>query len=185
MLTIRWCAAWCPSRARRFRLRAWPQKNFDRRAAEYLAELDGLDKYCRDRAAELTAEQRVLITSHDAFHYFGRAYGFEVVGIQGISTDTEAGTMPFFEACKMYVPGRSTRNENAPSAFVVASTAPPLPFSCRVNAASVTGAPAVSRTVPLMVMAGRGGCCAVCATLNVLAAHGKTVSAIDSAVTRT
>jgi manganese/zinc/iron transport system substrate-binding protein len=72
--------------------------DFNRRATEYLAELDRLDEYCRDRAAELKVEQRVLITSHDAFHYFGRAYGFEVVGIQGISTDTEAGLKAITDA---------------------------------------------------------------------------------------
>jgi manganese/zinc/iron transport system substrate-binding protein len=72
--------------------------DYERRASEYLAELDGLDQYCRDRAAELSDDQRVLITSHDAFHYFGRAYGFEVVGIQGISTDSEAGLKAITDA---------------------------------------------------------------------------------------
>ncbi|MGE5192009.1 MAG: metal ABC transporter solute-binding protein, Zn/Mn family [Deltaproteobacteria bacterium] len=72
--------------------------DYERRAADYLAELDRLDQYCRDRAAELADDQRVLITSHDAFHYFGRAYGFEVVGIQGISTDTEAGLKAITDA---------------------------------------------------------------------------------------
>ncbi len=68
------------------------------RAGDYLAELDQLDAYCRTRAAELSEDERVLITSHDAFHYFGRAYGFEVVGIQGISTDTEAGLKAITDA---------------------------------------------------------------------------------------
>jgi manganese/zinc/iron transport system substrate-binding protein len=72
--------------------------DYDRRATEYLAELDRVDEYCRDRAAELNGDQRVLITSHDAFHYFGRAYGFQVVGIQGISTDTEAGLKAITDA---------------------------------------------------------------------------------------
>lgn len=36
-------------------------------------------------------DTRVLVTAHDAFSYFGRAYGFEVIGIQGISTNSEAG----------------------------------------------------------------------------------------------
>jgi manganese/zinc/iron transport system substrate-binding protein len=43
------------------------------------------------KAAELPKEKRILVTSHDAYNYFGRAYGFEVVGLQGISTVTEAG----------------------------------------------------------------------------------------------
>ncbi|BCJ93925.1 manganese transporter [Anaerocolumna cellulosilytica] len=58
----------------------------------YLTELDALDTYIKDRVSELPKEQRVLITAHDAFHYFGRAYSFEVKGLQGISTDAEAGT---------------------------------------------------------------------------------------------
>ena len=61
-------------------------------AAAYLAELDELDAYVQAQAARVPAEQRVLITAHDAFNYFGRAYGFEVRGLQGISTAAEAGT---------------------------------------------------------------------------------------------
>jgi manganese/zinc/iron transport system substrate-binding protein len=62
------------------------------RAAAYRVRLDSLDRYVRRRAAEVPVEQRVVITAHDAFGYFGRAYGFEVRGLQGISTATEAGT---------------------------------------------------------------------------------------------
>lgn len=58
----------------------------------YLKELDDLDNYIKDRAAELPEDQRVLVTAHDAFSYFGNAYGFEVKGLQGISTEAEAGT---------------------------------------------------------------------------------------------
>lgn len=61
------------------------------RAGNYRKELIGLHQWAKKRAAEIPAERRVLITSHDAFNYFGRAYGFEVVGVQGISTVTEAG----------------------------------------------------------------------------------------------
>ncbi|WP_312812429.1 metal ABC transporter solute-binding protein, Zn/Mn family [Sedimentibacter sp.] len=60
--------------------------------SSYLKELDEADTYIRNRAAELTQEQRILVTTHDAFQYFGEAYGFEVRGLQGISTDSEAGT---------------------------------------------------------------------------------------------
>ncbi len=62
------------------------------RCAVYLDRLRQLDAYVRSRAGELSPEQRVLITAHDAFRYFSRAYGFEVHGLQGISTVTEAGT---------------------------------------------------------------------------------------------
>lgn len=60
-------------------------------AARYLAELEALDEEVRRRVATVPSGQRVLVTAHDAFGYFGRAYGFEVVGLQGISTASEAG----------------------------------------------------------------------------------------------
>jgi manganese/zinc/iron transport system substrate-binding protein len=62
------------------------------RAAAYRQELDALDAWVRMRVASVPAERRVLVTAHDAFNYFGRAYGFEVRGLQGISTASEAGT---------------------------------------------------------------------------------------------
>src|SRR5690606_24514876 len=65
---------------------------YHRRADAYLARLDSLDAYVRRQAVRIPAEQRVLVTAHDAFGYFGRAYGFEVRGLQGLSTATEAGT---------------------------------------------------------------------------------------------
>lgn len=58
----------------------------------YLVELDELDTYIKTRIEELPESQRVLVTAHDAFRYFGEAYDFEVRGLQGISTDAEAGT---------------------------------------------------------------------------------------------
>lgn len=61
-------------------------------ANRYRAELEALDAYVRAQAARVPPEQRVLITAHDAFNYFGQAYGFEVRGLQGISTAAEAGT---------------------------------------------------------------------------------------------
>jgi manganese/zinc/iron transport system substrate-binding protein len=60
-------------------------------AQAYLAQLEELDAYVRQQAARVPPEQRVLITAHDAFNYFGRAYGFDVRGLQGISTAAEAG----------------------------------------------------------------------------------------------
>ncbi|QDT46703.1 Periplasmic zinc-binding protein TroA precursor [Symmachiella dynata] len=68
------------------------------RATAYLAELDELDAFCKQRVAEIPPAQRWLITSHDAFHYYGRAYGFQVVGIQGISTESEAGLKAITDA---------------------------------------------------------------------------------------
>jgi manganese/zinc/iron transport system substrate-binding protein len=50
-----------------------------------------LDAWVKEQVGRLPPERRILITSHDAFSYFGRAYGFEVLGVQGISTVSEAG----------------------------------------------------------------------------------------------
>lgn len=61
-------------------------------ADRYLDRLRELDRYVRRRAAEIPPERRVLVTAHDAFNYFGRAYGFEVRGLQGVSTAAEVGT---------------------------------------------------------------------------------------------
>jgi len=58
----------------------------------YLAKLEELHNYVMRQAERVSPDQRVLVTAHDAFNYFGRAYGFEVRGLQGISTATEAGT---------------------------------------------------------------------------------------------
>ena len=60
-------------------------------AEGYLAELTELDTYVKSQVARVPSQQRVLVTAHDAFNYFGKAYGFEVHGLQGISTATEAG----------------------------------------------------------------------------------------------
>jgi manganese/zinc/iron transport system substrate-binding protein len=56
--------------------------------------LDALEKLKEDVTSvvnELEPEKRILVTAHDAFNYFGKAYGFEVIGLQGLSTATEAG----------------------------------------------------------------------------------------------
>ncbi|MGJ7456324.1 metal ABC transporter solute-binding protein, Zn/Mn family [Halomonas sp. RA08-2] len=64
---------------------------FAERADAYLEEIDALDAYAREVLASVPEEARVLVTAHDAFGYFGDAYGFEVLGIQGFSTESEAG----------------------------------------------------------------------------------------------
>ena len=61
-------------------------------AAAYLVELQELQADILEQVERIPETQRVLITAHDAFNYFGRAYGFEVRGLQGISTEAEAGT---------------------------------------------------------------------------------------------
>lgn len=58
-------------------------------ATSHLAELRALHEHCAAEIARIPAERRVLVTAHDAFGYFGSAYGIEVMAIQGISTDSE------------------------------------------------------------------------------------------------
>jgi manganese/zinc/iron transport system substrate-binding protein len=65
---------------------------YQENAESYIAQLEELDAYVREQTARVPEQQRVVITAHDAFNYFGEAYGFEVQGLQGISTATEAGT---------------------------------------------------------------------------------------------
>ena len=64
---------------------------YDANAAAYLAELEALDAEVRDILGQVPESKRVLVTAHDAFGYFGEAYGYEVLGLQGISTDAEFG----------------------------------------------------------------------------------------------
>ncbi|MCT2535815.1 zinc ABC transporter substrate-binding protein [Aquibacillus koreensis] len=55
----------------------------------YLAELDELNAYANTQFEQIPEESRVLVTAHDAFNYFGEAYGFEVMGLQGLSTESD------------------------------------------------------------------------------------------------
>ncbi|MGR3712681.1 MAG: metal ABC transporter solute-binding protein, Zn/Mn family [Shimia sp.] len=67
------------------------QAMFEANAAAFATELEALAVYGASTLATVNPESRVLLTAHDAFGYFGQAYDFEVLGIQGISTESEAG----------------------------------------------------------------------------------------------
>lgn len=75
--------------------------SFQENAAAYLKELDALDEEIRAKAASLPADRRILVTSHDAFGYFGRAYGFEVHGLQGVSTASEVASTERVELARL------------------------------------------------------------------------------------
>lgn len=64
---------------------------FQEKAARYRASLGEVSEWIRTVIATIPEEQRVLITAHDAFEYFGRCTGLEVMGLQGLSTESEAG----------------------------------------------------------------------------------------------
>ena len=66
-------------------------KLYEQRAVETRKRMDELHAWALAKANELPPNRRILVTSHDAYNYFGRAYGFQVVGLQGISTVSEAG----------------------------------------------------------------------------------------------
>ena len=76
---------------------------FRANAEAYAAELAALAGYASEVLASVPAERRVLVTAHDAFNYFGSTYGFEVVGIQGISTESEAGLARIAELVDLLV----------------------------------------------------------------------------------
>jgi manganese/zinc/iron transport system substrate-binding protein len=76
---------------------------FSSNADAYLDDLAALAQYTQNVLATVPTESRVLLSAHDAFNYFGSAYGFEVTGIQGISTESEAGLQRIAELVDMLV----------------------------------------------------------------------------------
>lgn len=86
--------------------------------AELRERLQGLHEFCQTELAEIPAEQRVLVTSHDAFWYLGNAYGLEVHGLQGISTADEIDLGKIDEVVELLVSRRIK------AAFVESAVAP-------------------------------------------------------------
>ena len=91
---------------------------YSRNAEDYIRKLDLLHLYVKERVSSLRPERRVLITAHDAFNYFGRGYGFEVLGLQGISTDSEASVADIKNLSKIIAERR------IPAVFVETSISP-------------------------------------------------------------
>ncbi len=63
---------------------------YENNGAALMERLNKLHQWCKETIAQLPESQRILVTSHDAYNYFGRAYGFKVIGLQGVSTVSEA-----------------------------------------------------------------------------------------------
>jgi manganese/zinc/iron transport system substrate-binding protein len=63
--------------------------DYDKNAAQYLKKLEELDTYAKQQLATIPKARRVMVTAHDAFRYFGKAYEIEVQGLQGISTASD------------------------------------------------------------------------------------------------
>ena len=93
---------------------------FARNFASYAARIDALDRDVRARIAGITAEKRKVITSHDAFGYFGAAYGVTFVGAVGLSTEAEASAADIARIV------RQIRREKVRAIFVESMTDPRL-----------------------------------------------------------
>ena len=72
-------------------------EDFAANLAEFEGELDTLQTYGETALATVPESARVLLTAHDAFSYFGNAFGYEVIGIQGISTEERSRIEPHFD----------------------------------------------------------------------------------------
>lgn len=97
-----------PDRAEEFRLRG----------EGYKAEIAALAEWGMGRLSAVPVDRRVLITSHDAFGYFGRSFEFEVIGVQGISTASEAGLANIAAISDL------VRSRGIPAVFVESSVSP-------------------------------------------------------------
>lgn len=92
-----------------------------------------LHREIQARVARLAPDRRLLVTAHDAFQYFGRAYGFEVRGLQGISTASEAGARDVQELATLLV-------ERRVPAIFVESSVPRRTLEAVLEAARARGA---------------------------------------------
>lgn len=77
--------------------------NYKENEKQYLKKLDALQNKIKNIIETLPKEKRILVTAHDAFNYFGKNYGFEVVGLQGLSTATEAGVKDVQKLAKFII----------------------------------------------------------------------------------
>ena len=103
---------------------------FATRGEELRAELLALDGWVHSRIAEIPPGRRVLVTAHDAFGYFGEAYGVEVVALQGLSTLAEAGLTDVERVVNVVV------DKSVPAIFVESSVSPRAIEAVRAAVAS-------------------------------------------------
>ncbi len=78
-------------------------ETYKENAAKYLKELAQLNVDISKKVNELPEDRRILVTAHDAFNYFGRQHKFQVVGLQGLSTATEAGVQDVRNLAKFII----------------------------------------------------------------------------------
>lgn len=102
------------------------------RARDYQAQLLALHEWAAQSIATIPQDQRILVTAHDAFAYYGNAYGIEVAGIQGISTQSEAGIADIRETANLLA-------ETGVPAIFVESTINPRTIQSVVEAVAQAG----------------------------------------------
>ena len=102
------------------------------RADAYVAQLAALHEWIKASVATIPEAQRILVTAHDAFNYYGRAYGIEVAGIQGISTESEAGVNDIRAMVEVVV------ERQVPAVFIE-STINPRTIQAVIDAATQRG----------------------------------------------
>ena len=107
-------------------------EGFEQRAEGFVLELDALHHWINGAILSIPEGQRLLVTAHDAFAYYGRAYGIEVLGIQGISTESEAGIADIRDTAKLV-------GERQVPAVFVESTINPRTIQAVVEAAAQAG----------------------------------------------
>ena len=88
---------------------------FEENKQKYFSQLDELKKEAVEKISSIPEEQRVLVTAHDAFGYFGRMYDIEVIGLQGLSTEDEVGLSDIQSTVKLLI------QKQVPAVFVESS----------------------------------------------------------------
>jgi len=105
---------------------------YEAQASAYLAELAELDDYAREQIALIPEKSRVLVTAHDAFGYFGEAYGLKVMGLQGMNTMSEYGSKDVSELRDFLV-------ENGIKAVFIESSVSPKSIESVIEGAKKLG----------------------------------------------
>ncbi len=105
---------------------------YRKNAQSYFHRLDTLHHWVRKRIQEIPDKQRLLITAHDAFSYFGDAYGMEVRGLQGLSTATEYGLRDIKKLVDLIVKRRI-------QAVFIESSVPSRPMKAVIKGAKERG----------------------------------------------
>lgn len=107
-------------------------KQITTNAQVYSEQLTALHTWVKEAIATIPEPQRILVTAHDAFNYYSRAYGIEVAGIQGISTESEAGVADIREMAQIVA------ERKVPAVFIE-STINPRTIQAVIDAAAQRG----------------------------------------------